>query len=67
MAKPDEELLTANQVAKLIGKSPRTVLRMVEAGLLASAHKLPGPNGAYLFRTADVLAFVLEDTSARAS
>jgi hypothetical protein len=49
-----DELLTATQVGNLIGRSGRTVIRMAEAGKLAIAAKLPGPNGAHLFRKTDV-------------
>jgi len=49
-----DELLTATQVGNLIGRSGRTVVRMAEAGKLAIAAKLPGPNGAHLFRKTDV-------------
>ncbi|HZQ33747.1 MAG TPA: helix-turn-helix domain-containing protein [Mycobacterium sp.] len=50
------ELLTAPQVALLLGKSVRTVHRLVESGALPVAQKLPGPNGAFLFREEDVTA-----------
>ena len=52
------ELLTSVQVAILLGKSARTVHRMAEAGTLPVAHKLPGPNGAFLFRREDIDALV---------
>lgn len=54
MSHDAEALLTAPQVGRLIGKSGRTVVRMAEAGHLPIAQKLPGPNGAYLFRPSDV-------------
>ena len=53
-----DELLTATQVGNLIGRSGRTVIRMAEAGKLAIAAKLPGPNGAHLFRKTDVDALI---------
>jgi hypothetical protein len=53
-----DELLTSTQVGSLIGRSGRTVIRMAEAGKIAVAVKLPGPNGAHLFRKADVDAFL---------
>jgi hypothetical protein len=53
-----DELLTSTQVGSLIGRSGRTVIRMAEAGKIAVAVKLPGPNGAHLFRKADVDAFI---------
>lgn len=52
------ELLTATQVGNLIGRSGRTVIRMAEAGKIPVAAKLPGPNGAHLFRRSDVDAFI---------
>lgn len=54
----DETLLTSTQAGAVIGKSARTVQRLADAGLLPIAHKLPGPNGAYLFRRGDVDAYV---------
>lgn len=50
----DETLLTSPQAGALLGKSARTVVRMADAGVLPIAQKLPGPNGAYLFRQGDV-------------
>lgn len=51
-----DELLTSTQAGFLLGKSGRTVQRMVDAGALTPVQKLPGPNGAYLFRRSDVEA-----------
>lgn len=42
-------LLTSPQVARLIGRSNRTVHRLVMSGDLVPVQKLPGPNGAFLF------------------
>ena len=52
----DDELLTSTQAGALIGRSGRTVTRLAEKGAIPVAHQLPGPNGAMLFRRADVLA-----------
>ncbi len=41
-------MLSAAQVAELLGKSARTIQRMAEAGDLP-AEKMPGLTGAYLF------------------
>jgi excisionase family DNA binding protein len=54
----DTDLITSPQVAALLGKSIRTIHRLVDAGELTPTMKLPGPNGAYLFRRADVEALV---------
>lgn len=42
-------LLTSPQVAARLGRSNRTVHRLVESGDLVPEQKLPGPNGAFLF------------------
>jgi len=51
---PNDELLTSTQAGTLLVKSARTVQRMADAGSLPVAQKLPGPNGAYLFRRKDI-------------
>lgn len=52
---PDlNELLTTAQVADELGKTPRTVQRMVTSGALVPAATLPGKTGAHLFDPADV-------------
>lgn len=48
------QLLTSTQAGQRLGKSARTVQRMAEAGEINFAHKLPGPNGAYLFTEDEV-------------
>ncbi len=53
---PNDELLTSPQAGLILGCSARTVQRMADAGDLSFAQKLPGPNGAYLFRSSDVEA-----------
>lgn len=62
----DDELLTSTQAGVLLGKSGRTVTRMTDAGLLTPATKLPGPNGAYLYRRSDVLALLPADAPSAA-
>lgn len=42
-------LLTVGDVAEMFRKSRRTIQRMAERGELPYEHKLPGPNGSYLF------------------
>lgn len=49
-----DDLLTSPQVGLILDKSARTVQRMALAGELPVAQKLPGPNGAFLFRRGDV-------------
>lgn len=53
MPKNPDELLTATQVGAMIDRSSRTVIRLAEADEIPVATKLPGPNGAHLFRRAD--------------
>lgn len=47
--------LTSPEAGAILGKSARTVQRMADSGDLPYVHKLPGPNGAYLFDRAEVL------------
>lgn len=57
----EDVLLTSPQVAALLGVSLRTVHRLTARQgepRLVPAHKLPGPNGAFLFREADVRALL---------
>lgn len=53
----DAPLLTSAQVAQLLGVSIRTVHRAADYGQLPVAQRLPGPNGALLYRTEDVEAY----------
>jgi hypothetical protein len=53
----DAALITSPQAGLILNKSARTVQRMADAGLIPVAQKLPGPNGAYLFRESDVRAY----------
>lgn len=64
---PQDDLLTSPQAGLILGKSARTVQRMADAGDLPPAQKLPGPNGAYLFRRSDVEAMALQHTTAGAA
>lgn len=64
MSNPDE-LIAATEAASILGKSARTVSRLAEAGRLPVIQKLPGVNGAYLFRRGDVEA--LRDARAAAA
>lgn len=51
---PTMDYLTTPQVAARIGKSIRSVQRLVASGDLRYVQKLPGPNGAYLFAPEEV-------------
>lgn len=61
-----EQLLTSTQAAALLHCSAKTVTRMAIAGTLAVAHRLPGSQGAFLFRRADVVAKAAEISGAPA-
>lgn len=64
---PDEDLITATEAGHIIGKSARTVQRMIPTGDLVPVRKLPGPNGAYLFRRSDVEALAASPDSETAA
>jgi hypothetical protein len=49
MLKKPHELITATEVAKIIGRDLRTVQRQATAGTLPIVSKLPGATGAFLF------------------
>ena len=53
----NDDLLTSTQAGQIIGRSGRTVVRQAELGAIPIATKLPGPNGAYLFRRSDIEAY----------
>lgn len=55
MTSPDpDEMIVSSQVGVIMGKSPRTIARLAEQGEIPYASKLPGPNGAYLFRRSEI-------------
>jgi len=50
-----DDLIGSVEVARMLGKSPRTIHRLVEVGALTPVLTAPGgAHGAYLFRRADV-------------
>ena len=53
-----EHLIGTAEAAQVLGKSTRTIYRMVNAGTLTPAMIAPGGNvGTYLFNRADIEAF----------
>ena len=52
----EPNLITSPEAGRIIGRSPRTIHRLVESGALTPAVRLPGPNGALLFRREDIEA-----------
>ena len=53
---PGAPLLTADEVAGVLGVHRSTVIRLVHSGELVAAVQLPGRTGAFLFRPSDVKA-----------
>lgn len=51
---PPTEFIGSAEVARLLEINQVTVSRWVTSGDLIPAHKLPGKNGAYLFKREDV-------------
>ena len=52
------ELVTTADAAKVLGVHVATISRMVAAGRLTPAVKVPGKRGAFLFRPEDVNALL---------
>ena len=50
----DTELIGSAEVCRLHNVHPSTVSRWVGTGDLTPVHKLPGKNGAFVFRRSDV-------------
>jgi len=61
-----QPLLTSFEAGLMLGKSSRTIQRMVDAGKLKPAQKLAGPNGAYLFARADIERLIPREEAASA-
>ena len=56
-----EALIGTAEAARILGKSPRTVHRLVSTGRLIPAHVAPGGYaGSFLFRREDVEALASE-------
>jgi predicted site-specific integrase-resolvase len=63
----ESDLIGSTEAFKLLGIDRSTLLRWREAGLLTEVHRLEGPNGAYLFRRADVEKLAAERAAKVAS
>lgn len=61
------DLLTSTQAGLLIGKSSRTVIRLIEAGEIPVLGKLDGPNGPYVIQRTAVEDYMSRATDNRAS
>lgn len=64
----NDDLIGSTEAARLLGKSPRTIHRLVAAGKLAPALTAPGGfKGSYLFRRADIEALASEASKAKSA
>ncbi|OCH81048.1 hypothetical protein A9310_19570 [Gordonia sp. UCD-TK1] len=61
------DLLTSTQAGLLIGKSSRTVIRLIEAGEIPVLGKLDGPNGPYVIQRTAVEDYVSRTAATKAS
>ena len=64
-----DALLTVQEAAGIIGKSPRTIQRMAERGDLPFVRKLPGhgTNGRYVFDRSAIELYALRRQLAKAA
>jgi len=60
---PNDDTLTTAEVAERLRTDRKGVRRLIAAGALTPAKKLPGKTGAYLFHPAEVDALALERAS----
>jgi predicted site-specific integrase-resolvase len=51
-----DDLIGATESGRILNVDKTTLTRWVASGRLVVAHKLPGRNGAYLFRRGDINA-----------
>ena len=60
-----EDLIGTAEAARILGRSPRTVHRMVATGDLTPALTAPGgPSGSYLFRRTEIERIKRKDAAA---
>lgn len=60
-----EDLIGTAEAARILGRSPRTVHRLVDSGDLTPVIKAPGgPAGTFLFRRADIEAQAAKEPAA---
>lgn len=61
---PHDELIGSTEAATILGKSPRTVHRLVQAGTLTPVVTAPGGfKGSFLFSRADIEALAEQRNS----
>lgn len=56
----DDRQISSREACELLGIDRATLIRWVHRGKLASAYKLPGSNGAYVFSYAVVARLAAE-------
>jgi excisionase family DNA binding protein len=54
----ESTVLTAAEVGEKLGVSGRTIARRADAGEIKILRKLPGPNGDYLFDSAEIERYI---------
>lgn len=60
----NDALIGSTEASRLLDIDKATLSRWVTSGILHPVHKLPGRNGAYLFRRADIENLAAERASA---
>jgi predicted site-specific integrase-resolvase len=58
------DLIGSAESCRILGIHPATLGRWVAAGVLTTAHRLPGKNGAHLFKRVDIEALAAEKRAA---
>jgi excisionase family DNA binding protein len=59
MSECGTDLIGSTEACRLLDIDKRTLVRWISAGRVIPAYRLPGKNGAYLFRRADIEALVV--------
>jgi len=60
----DDRLISSSEASQILGINKTTLHRWLQCGRIAAAQKLPGHNGAYLFRYAVVARLAAERRAA---
>lgn len=60
----NDDLIGSTEATRLLRVDKATISRWVASGTLTPAAKLPGRNGAFLFRRADIESLAAERASA---
>lgn len=60
----NDDLIGSTEACRILNVDKATLSRWATTGILNSAHKLPGRNGAYLFHRADIETLAAERATA---